>query len=94
MEIEYNTLDQEAFCVLLFATMVDDENLRNKVISLNVPTKENAICVISKYVSTQVSSGIVAKGGITKTIEMVAAFREDMVQRHQRGKYTDKKNVF
>ena len=47
LKVEYETLDREAFWVLHFATTFDDERLRNKLIAMDNPTKENnsEICV-------------------------------------------------
>ena len=56
LEINYDTLDWEAFCILHFATMVNDERLRNKIIAMEKPMKENAMKIVVKYVSTKVSS--------------------------------------
>ena len=80
LEVEYETLDREVFCVLHFATTVKDEKIRNKMISLGTPNKGECN-EISKFMSTQVSSDSVGK---KETIESFDAFQEDHREPRQR----------
>ena len=70
LEVEYETLNQEAFCVLHFATTFNDERLRNKLIAMDNLTKENTTKIIAKYVSTKVSSGSIDK----ETTNLIASY--------------------
>ena len=75
LKINYDTLDWEAFCILHFATLVNDERLRNKIIAMEKLMKENAMKIVVKYVSTKVSSQSIEEW---ETANVVATYNSDM----------------
>ena len=61
LEVDFENLNREAYCILHFATTVNNAHLRDKIIALENPTHENATKVLAKYVTTQVLSNSIDK---------------------------------
>ena len=61
MEVEFDSLDREAFCLLHFAVTLDDDKLQEQIATLENLTYIAASMLVAKYDSTLVSTKAIKK---------------------------------